>query len=101
MKRINPIQGDQKQAANLEKRALQDLHFEAQNPILVVDQNPFTGYSNNCLAMSSVAKCLNCDLSLAGNSFFYTLARNSYMFGFFCSRDCATSSEYNRCMHIR
>jgi hypothetical protein len=49
--------------------------------------------------MSSVAKCLNCDLSLASNSFFYTLARNSYMFGFYCSRDCATSSEYNRYMH--
>lgn len=36
---------------------------------------------------------------MAGSQFFYTLARNSYMFGFFCSRDCATTSEYNRYMH--
>ena len=41
-------------------------------------------------------KCQNCDLDLANNSFFYTFARNSYMFGFFCSRDCAVSSEYNQ-----
>lgn len=41
---------------------------------------------------------MNCDLNLANNSFFYTLARNSYMFGYFCSHDCATSSEYYRYM---
>jgi hypothetical protein len=46
--------------------------------------------------MNQDIKCLNCDLLLAGNSFFYTLARNSYMFGFFCSHDCAVSSEYYR-----
>ena len=46
--------------------------------------------------MNRDIKCLNCDLLLAGNPFFYTLARNSYMFGFFCSRDCAVSSEYYR-----
>jgi hypothetical protein len=44
-------------------------------------------------------RCLSCDLSLAGNQFFYTLARNSYMFGFFCSYDCATASDYNKYMH--
>ena len=49
--------------------------------------------------MAKEIKCLNCDFSLAGNSFFYTLARNSYMFGFFCSRDCANASDYNKYMH--
>jgi len=44
-------------------------------------------------------KCQNCDLGLVSSQFFYTLARNSYMFGFFCSRDCATASEYNKYMH--
>ena len=42
----------------------------------------------------------NCGLNLANSSgFFYTLAKNSYMFGFFCCRGCAASSEYNRYMH--
>ena len=48
--------------------------------------------------MNQEIRCLNCDISLSGSSFFYTLARNGYMFGFFCSRDCAASSEYNRYM---
>lgn len=46
---------------------------------------------------STAIKCQNCELELVG-SFFYTLARNSYMFGFFCSRDCAVASEYNQYM---
>jgi hypothetical protein len=45
-----------------------------------------------------IIRCLNCDLALINNPFFYTLAKNSYMFGFFCSRDCAISSEYNQYM---
>ncbi|HEX2614753.1 MAG TPA: hypothetical protein VHL10_04620 [Nitrososphaera sp.] len=47
-----------------------------------------------------IIKCQNCQLGLVNNGpFFYTLAKNSYMFGFFCCRDCATSSEYNRYLH--
>ena len=48
--------------------------------------------------MNPEIRCLNCDISLSGSSFFYTLARNGYMFGFFCSRDCASYSEYNEYM---
>jgi hypothetical protein len=40
-------------------------------------------------------RCLRCDADLP-DTFFYTIARNSYMFGFFCSRDCAQESEHNK-----
>ncbi|WP_415280983.1 hypothetical protein [Candidatus Nitrososphaera sp. FF02] len=40
--------------------------------------------------------CTRCQTDISGNTFFYTVARNSYMFGFFCSRDCALESEHNR-----
>jgi hypothetical protein len=43
-----------------------------------------------------VIRCLRCDADLSANIFFYTIARNSYMFGFFCSHDCAQESEHNR-----
>lgn len=49
--------------------------------------------------MAKEIRCLNCDFPLAGNPFFHTLARNSYMFGFFCSHDCANASDYNKYMH--
>ena|GEM_PF-4883989 len=41
-------------------------------------------------------RCLYCESDISGNAFFYTLARNSYMFGFFCCQDCAQSSEHNK-----
>jgi hypothetical protein len=40
--------------------------------------------------------CLRCESDISGNDFFYTLARNSYMFGFFCCADCAQASEHNK-----
>jgi hypothetical protein len=48
----------------------------------------------------NIIKCQNCESDLdKSNSFFYTLAKNSYMFGFFCCHDCAASSEYNQYLH--
>ena len=40
--------------------------------------------------------CIRCQTDISGNTFFYTVARNGYMFGFFCSHDCAQESEYNK-----
>jgi hypothetical protein len=48
-----------------------------------------------CSCMSPI-HCLRCEGDISGNSFFYTLARNGYMFGFFCCSDCAQASEHNR-----
>jgi hypothetical protein len=41
-------------------------------------------------------RCLRCDTDISNRASFYTLARNGYMFGFFCCRDCAQHSEHNR-----
>ena len=46
--------------------------------------------------MDPTIHCLRCESDISGNSFFYTLARNGYMFGFFCCADCAQSSEHNK-----
>jgi hypothetical protein len=40
--------------------------------------------------------CTRCNTDISSSAVFYTIARNSYMFGFFCSRDCALESEHNR-----
>jgi len=40
--------------------------------------------------------CQHCEIPLSDKQFFYTIARNSYMFGFFCCYDCASSSEYSK-----
>ena len=42
----------------------------------------------------NVLKCQSCETALAQNSVFYTFAKNSYMFGFFCCLDCASASYY-------
>jgi hypothetical protein len=44
----------------------------------------------------NMIRCLRCDTDISGRASFYTLARNGYMFGFFCCRDCAEQSEHNR-----
>ena len=46
-------------------------------------------------AQMDATRCLRCDADLP-DTFFYTIARNSYMFGFFCCSDCAQASEHNR-----
>ncbi len=48
------------------------------------------------VVVDHAARCLRCDADISANTFFYTIARNSYMFGFFCSRDCAQESEHNK-----
>ena len=49
-----------------------------------------------CATLDPLIRCLHCESDISGNAFFYTLARNSYMFGFFCCQDCAQSSEHNK-----
>lgn len=40
--------------------------------------------------------CLYCNSDIPNNNFFYTLAKNGRMFGFFCCADCAQSSQHNQ-----
>lgn len=47
-------------------------------------------------SMKVMDACTRCQTDISSNAFFYTIARNSYMFGFFCSRDCAQESEHNK-----
>lgn len=40
--------------------------------------------------------CLTCNSDISDNTYFYTVAKNAYMFGFFCRHDCAAMSEINQ-----
>lgn len=50
-------------------------------------------------APKAMYACARCQTDISASAFFYTVARNSYMFGFFCSHDCAQESEHNK--HLR
>ena len=43
--------------------------------------------------------CLTCGSDISDRAYFYTLAKNACMFGFFCCHDCAAASDIN--LHLQ
>lgn len=51
--------------------------------------------NGNSRPIGNIIFCLTCSSDISNNSFFYTLAKSTNMFGFFCCHDCVIASEIN------